>query len=64
MSRAPWIFGGGVELAGERSQLVECASVIVERPRPAQPLLHRRPVALGQMVGDVALLVPFMPTSA
>src|ERR1700674_42873 len=33
-----------VELAGERAELVERASVIVERPRPAQPLLHRRPV--------------------
>jgi hypothetical protein len=35
--------------------------VVVERPRPPQPLLHRRPFALGQVVGDVALLVPDAP---
>jgi hypothetical protein len=37
------------------------AGVVVERPRPAQPLLHRRPLALGQVVGHVALLVPHAP---
>ena len=39
---------GVFELAGEQAQLIERALVIVERPRPAQPLLHARPVALGQ----------------
>src|SRR5882672_11850082 len=34
-----------VELAGELAELVERAAVIVERPRPAQPLLDRRPLA-------------------
>src|SRR5712691_4805624 len=29
-----------VELAGEQTQLLERAVVVVERPRPAQPLLH------------------------
>src|SRR6266536_3814991 len=47
-----------VELRGERSQLIERAAVVVERPRAAQPLLHARPVALGEVVGHVALLVP------
>src|SRR3954451_896086 len=47
-----------VELAGEPLELVECTSVVVERPRPAQPLLHRGPLPFGQMVDEVALLVP------
>ena len=47
-----------VELAGELAELVERAGVVVKRPRPTRPLLDRRPVALGQVVGDVALLVP------
>src|SRR6266545_4546063 len=49
---------GAVELGGESAELVERAAVILERPRPAQPLLHVRPVALGQMLGHVAFLVP------
>src|SRR2546422_7429819 len=47
-----------VELASESAELVERAWVIVERPRPAQPLPHGRPLALGQMLEHVALLVP------
>src|SRR5581483_3475968 len=46
-----------LELAGERVQLGERPFVIVAGPRPAQPLLHGRPVALGEVVEHVALLV-------
>src|SRR4029450_8177706 len=37
-----------VEFGGELPELVERASVVVERPGSAQPLLDRRPLALGQ----------------
>src|SRR6266700_2633256 len=47
-----------VELASESAELVERAGGILERPRPPQPLLHRRPLALGQMLGHVSFLVP------
>jgi len=47
-----------VELARERSQLLKRPWVVVERPRPPQPLPHASPVAFGQMVDHVALLVP------
>src|SRR6266567_9147418 len=52
--------GAGIrtlELAGEQAQLLERASVILLRPRPPQPLLHRRPLALGQILAHVALLM-------
>ena len=49
---------GMVELAGERLALVERTSMILARPGSAQPLLHRGPLPLGEMVEDVALLVP------
>ena len=47
-----------VELARERSQLLERAGVVVERPRSAQPLLDRGPLALGQVVEHISLFVP------
>src|SRR6188472_4784206 len=47
-----------VELAGESTKLVERTGVILERPRPAQALLDREPLAFGQMIDHVALLVP------
>jgi hypothetical protein len=55
--------GAGVaafELAGEQQQLVERASVIVERPRSPQPLLRQRPVA-GRWFEHVSFLVPDAP---
>src|SRR6266540_3468751 len=36
---------------------VDCTLVIVTRPRSSQPLLHRRSVALGQVVEHIPLLV-------
>jgi hypothetical protein len=45
-----------LELAGEQAQLLERASVIVERPGSPQSLLDRLPVALGQMVGARCVL--------
>jgi hypothetical protein len=53
-----------LELAGERPELLERLAVIVARPRAAQPSLDGRPVALGQVLDHVALLVHVMPTSA
>jgi hypothetical protein len=49
--------GAGVrslELAGESPELVERSGVVVECPRSPQPLLHVRPLALGQMLEHVA----------
>jgi len=48
---------GALELGGEGAQLSERALVVVARPRPPQPLLDRRPVALGQVVEHISLLV-------
>jgi hypothetical protein len=56
--------GAGIrssELRGERSQLIERTGMVVVRPRSPQPLLHRRPLALGQVVEDIPLLVPDAP---
>src|SRR5919198_5687259 len=50
-----------VELAGELAELVERARVVVERPGSPQSLLHTWPLALGQMVKHVALLVSHTP---
>jgi len=55
---------GAVELPREQLQVGERPVVIVKLPCPAQPALHRRAVAFGQVVEHVALLVTVMPTSA
>ncbi len=47
-----------LELAGEPPELLERAGVIGRRPGAAEPLLDRRPVALGEMLEHVAFLVP------
>ena len=49
---------GVVELAAELPELVEGAVVVVMRPRSPQPLLHLRSFPLGEVVEQVALLVP------
>ena len=53
-----------LELGGQRAQPLERDGVLVELPCRPEPLLDGGPVALGQMVADVALLVTVMPTSA
>jgi hypothetical protein len=50
-----------VEFAGERAHLLQRAGVIGLGPRPTQPRLDRRTVALGEMVEHVALLVTNTP---
>ena len=49
---------GVVELEREACQLLERPLVVGLLPRPAKPGLDRRPVALGEMVKHVSLLVP------
>ena len=46
-----------LELARERLQLGERAIVVEFRPRPAQPVLDGRTVALGEIMKHVSLLV-------
>ncbi len=46
-----------LELRGEDAELVERSRVIALRPAAAQATLHRRSVALGQVVEHVSLLV-------
>jgi hypothetical protein len=50
-----------LELRGELPQLIERTGKVLLRPRSAQPLLHLRPLTLGQVVEHVALLVPHEP---
>jgi len=47
-----------LELAGQRLQAFERAVVVVLGPGGPEPPLDGRPVALGQVVQDVSLLVP------
>jgi hypothetical protein len=44
-------------------QLPEGLAVILPRPRAAQPALDLWPVALGEVIEHVALLVTVMATS-
>jgi hypothetical protein len=46
-----------VKLGGEASQAIQRASVVVLGPRSAQLMLDLRPVALGQVIEHVSLLV-------
>jgi hypothetical protein len=48
---------GAVELRGQGAQFLERGGVVLARPGSAQPTLYLRPVALGEVVEHVALLV-------
>jgi hypothetical protein len=49
------------QLAGQRAQAIERGGVVAELPGRPQAPLDRRPVAIGQVVKDVAFLVTLMP---
>ncbi len=53
-----------IEVGGQAPQAVQRASVVVLGPRGTQLVLDGGPVALGQVVEDISLLVTVMPTSA
>jgi hypothetical protein len=54
---------GAVELVREALELLQRAVMVGLGPRLAQPGLDRWPVALGEMLEHVSLLVAVMATS-
>ena len=58
-SRSEAAASGQVRSSSEASSSSRCSSEVVfgQRPRAADPDEDLRPVALGQQIGDVALLV-------